>query len=112
MDKRFAVNVKKVNSDLSHSIKVKHPDKDEYLDCKEVMGILNISRVTLIKHTKKGNLISYRFGGRVMYKQDEITSGLLLFKKLLRKRNTDRKPSVANSPILTSFKQSKIAHGK
>lgn len=85
---------------------------DRYLTCKEAMGLLNVSRPTLISHTKLGNLKSYRFGKRIMYNERELIAGNSLFQKIIRKKNSDRKPIAVNFCIPTSRKESTTGNGK
>lgn len=40
-----------------------------------------VSKVTLIKWTKEGKLISHRIGGRVYYKRSEILTSIKIVKK-------------------------------
>jgi len=47
-------------------------EKLEYLNRKEVAGILHISLPKLNELTKQGHLISYKFGNRVLYKKAEV----------------------------------------
>jgi excisionase family DNA binding protein len=50
--------------------------KDKYLTRHEVAKLLRISLPTLNELTKKGKLIGYRIGGRVLYKESEVESSL------------------------------------
>jgi len=47
-------------------------EKLEYLNRAEVAGILHISLPKLNELTKQGQLISYKFGNRVLYKKAEV----------------------------------------
>lgn len=50
--------------------------KGEYLSRKEVCKLLKISLATLHYWSKDGILQGYRIGGRVLYRQTEITAAL------------------------------------
>lgn len=59
------------------SSEVKEQPKDEsYRTRKETAEMLNISLPTLNEYTKKGILIGYKVGVRVLYKLSEIESAL------------------------------------
>ena len=59
---------------LKNQEKPQHPK--DLLTKKETRELLSISTPTLDKKTKAGVLISYRFGGRIYYKLDEVISSL------------------------------------
>lgn len=48
----------------------------EFLTRKEACEVLKVNPNTLLKYTKEGKLKAYRFGGRVLYKPDEIRQAL------------------------------------
>lgn len=50
--------------------------KPNYLTRSEVAGRLNISLPTLNEYTKKGLIPAYRFGVRVLYKENEVENSL------------------------------------
>jgi excisionase family DNA binding protein len=52
--------------------------EDIYLTRIEVCNILNFTFPTLNKYTKKGILISYRIGARVLYKKSEVEKAVNL----------------------------------
>ena|SRR5665213_800261 len=70
--------------------------EDKFVNKNEAREILNISLTTLDRHTLRGNLKSYKVGIRVLYRESEIRSHKILFKKILRKKNATRKPSIGN----------------
>ena len=51
-------------------------NEENYLTRKEAATLLNISLPTLTEYTKKGKLIGYRIGARVIYKLSEIENSL------------------------------------
>lgn len=62
-------------SPIINSITQKQPET-ELLTRKEVSELLDISYPTLNKWTKTGQLIGYRIGSKVRYKQSEIVKAL------------------------------------
>ncbi len=50
--------------------------EEKYLTRKETADLLKISLPTLNDYTKKGKLIGYRLGSRVLYKESEIHANL------------------------------------
>ena len=49
---------------------------DDYLTIDEVCKKMRITRPTLWAQTKRGNIPSYRVGGRVLYKSSEVETAL------------------------------------
>jgi excisionase family DNA binding protein len=45
---------------------------EDYLTIDEVCKKMRITRPTLWAHTKRGNIPSYRIGGKVLYKYSEV----------------------------------------
>jgi excisionase family DNA binding protein len=48
----------------------------EILTPKEVMELLDISRSTLQRLKKKGELLSYKFSGKIYFKRSEILAAV------------------------------------
>lgn len=67
---------KSIQECLAEIPKKQPSQQSEYLSRKEVSKFLKISLPTLLEYTKKGILIGYRIGGRVLYKQDEVKGSL------------------------------------
>jgi excisionase family DNA binding protein len=67
------------------------PDKvnEEYLTRREVCERIRVSYATLHSYTKEGLLKSYKIGGRVLYRQDEVEQSLqtIQAKKYQHKRS-------------------------
>ena len=53
------------------------PPQKEYLTRKEVCELLHISLSTLYGYTKYGNLVSYRIGGRILYRSEEVQNAVI-----------------------------------
>ena len=53
------------------------PRQKEYLTRKEVCELLHISLSTLYANTKYGNLMSYRIGGRILYRSEEVQNAVI-----------------------------------
>jgi excisionase family DNA binding protein len=62
-------------------------DGNPYVSRKEACSLLKISLPTLNDWTKRGLLVSYRIGSRVLYKLDEVNLALdkRVFKKFIGK---------------------------
>lgn len=56
--------------------KITIPDEDIFLTRDETCAILKINKTSLWKWTKKGKLISYGIGNRVLYKKKEILESI------------------------------------
>lgn len=72
----------KIDSIVNKSIKeklesLKPPKAITYLDRKEVCRLLKISLPTLSSLTKDGAIISYRIGGRILYKLEDVEGALI-----------------------------------
>ncbi len=52
------------------------PEIEGYLTRHEVCKLLNVSLVTLNKHTKSKRLQAHRIGARVLYKKSEVINSL------------------------------------
>jgi len=59
----------------------------DLLTREEVSELLNISLVSLYNHTKEGFIQSYKIGGRVLYKREDVLAALEKVKNLKYKRN-------------------------
>jgi len=75
---------------FAEQIRETKPDKEtskepEYLTRKETALKFHISLVTLNRLTKDGTLKSYRIGGRVLYKSNEINHALTEMHKKYRR---------------------------
>ena len=69
---------------LEEKLKVLHPKSEplqlapkEYLTRKEVCELLHISLATLYAYTKYGSLVSYRIGGRALYRSVEVQHAVI-----------------------------------
>jgi hypothetical protein len=58
----------------------------EFLNRDEVAQLLHISLVSLNTYSKEGLLQSYKIGGRILYKKEEVLSTLEKVKNLKYKR--------------------------
>ncbi len=59
-----------------------HPEKsDELLSRRDTAKLLEISLPTLHNYTNAGMLHAYKIGSRVLYKREEVISGLNKIKK-------------------------------
>lgn len=56
------------------------PEIEGYLTRHEVCKLLNVSLVTLNKHTKSKRLQAHRIGARVLYKKSEVINSLSTIK--------------------------------
>jgi excisionase family DNA binding protein len=65
-----------VVSEKLESFEPKPETKDRYLTRKEVAAELRISLPTLNELTKKEKLKAYRIGGRVLYRESEVSAAL------------------------------------
>jgi excisionase family DNA binding protein len=74
----FLYQVKKTVSETIKAEKSESPKqvKPNYLTRSEVAGRFNISLPTLNEYTKKGLIPAYRFGARVLYKENEVDTAL------------------------------------
>jgi excisionase family DNA binding protein len=74
----FLTQVSKTVSETIRAEKAETPIqvKPNYLTRSEVAGRLNISLPTLNEYTKKGLILAYRFGARVLYKESEVDNAL------------------------------------
>lgn len=60
-------------------------EDDPWLTTSEVMGLLNVSRQTLLNWRKKGRLRAYRVGLRsILYKQSELAELISLVNSVKR----------------------------
>lgn len=74
----FLSQVRQTVSETIKAEKAENPKqvKPNYLTRSEVAGRLNISLPTLNEYTKKGIIPAYRFGVRVLYKENEVENSL------------------------------------
>ena len=73
-DSDFFLNGKRINGDKS---KIKSPTENiQYLTRGEVSKYLQISLPTLHSYVKQGLIKSYRIGGKVRFKQEEVDQAL------------------------------------
>ncbi len=66
-----------------------HPSKiesTEYLTRKEVAKAFRVSLVTLSDWSKHGKIKSYKIGGRVLYRKDEVEAALIQVEPLKYRR--------------------------
>jgi excisionase family DNA binding protein len=53
------------------------PDENVFLTREEACAVLRINKTSLWKWTKKGRLISYGIGSRVLYKKSEVLESVI-----------------------------------
>lgn len=74
-----------ISDELAKRMQVSNPSEnklsvtEDYISRDAVCKMLGISLVTLNKHRRTKRLISYRIGGRVLYKRSEVESSLKKF---------------------------------
>ena len=61
---------------VENKVEIPAEIKPDYLTQDEVAQLLKVSKVTIIKYTRNGNLKGYRIGRRVRYKRNEIDKAL------------------------------------
>jgi excisionase family DNA binding protein len=66
-----------IREELFTKNNVENKDENVFLTREEACAILKINKTTLGKWTKKGKLISYGIGNRVLYKKNEVVEGVL-----------------------------------
>lgn len=77
-----------VDSELSkHSLAAQSQEQEELLTRKQTATLLRITLVTLYHWTKEGRLQSYKIGGRIRYKKDEVLTAVKEVKNLKYKRS-------------------------
>jgi excisionase family DNA binding protein len=68
--------ISEVLTEKLESFRPKPEPKDKYITRKEVAAELRISLPTLNELTKKEKLKAYRIGGRVLYRESEVSAAL------------------------------------
>lgn len=66
-----------IREELFTKNNVENKDENVFLTREEACAMLKINKTTLGKWTKKGKLISYGIGNRVLYKKNEVVEGVL-----------------------------------
>jgi len=61
---------------VENKVKIPAEIKPDFLTQEEVAQLLKVSKVTMIKYTRNGNLKGYRIGRCVQYKRNEIDKTL------------------------------------
>ena len=89
IDELRSIIVDVIKCEVVPIISQSHHATSEYISRKITAELLNVSLVTLNEWSKKGWVISYKIGTRVLYKRDEVEASITKVESLKYRRRTE-----------------------